>query len=121
VSQLVRNFYLTFNTSAPTPYRLLFTILRETGMRAGEVLDLRWGDVILDAWREALRVREAKNGLKRTVVLGPTATPRTVRGSGAARRALGHLAAGHDVLFISNRGMRVSYVPRTTSGRSSAE
>ncbi len=26
-----------------TPYGLIFTLLRETGMRAGEVLDLRWG------------------------------------------------------------------------------
>jgi site-specific recombinase XerD len=28
--------------SAQPPYRLLFTLLRETGMRAGEVLELRW-------------------------------------------------------------------------------
>ena len=49
----------------------------ETGMRAGEVLDLRWGDVTLDPGREALRIREAKNGTERTVILGPTATPRS--------------------------------------------
>lgn len=66
--------------ATPPPYRLIFTILRETGMRAGEALALRWGDVTLDAGREALRVREPKNGAERVVVLGPTATPRTVRG-----------------------------------------
>jgi integrase/recombinase XerD len=96
--------------SAPPPYRLIFTILRETGMRASEVLDLRWGDVVLDAGREALRVREAKNGTERTVILGPTATPRSVRGLRAARRAHGRPApADHEVVFLSNRGTRVSY------------
>ncbi|NTU80675.1 MAG: hypothetical protein HGA45_15080, partial [Chloroflexales bacterium] len=33
--------------AAPQPYRLLFTLLRETGMRAGEVLALTLGDVSL--------------------------------------------------------------------------
>jgi len=78
-------------------------------MRVGEVLYLRWGDVILDAGREALRVREAKNGLERTVIVGPTATPRTLRGLRAARRALGRAPSDHDILFRSNRGTRVSY------------
>jgi integrase len=64
----------------PQPYRLIFLVLHETGMRVGEVLELRWGDVILDAGREALRVREPKNGRERIVMLGPTATPRTLRG-----------------------------------------
>ena len=96
--------------SAPPPYRLIFTLLRETGMRAGEALDLRWGDVTLDPGREALRIREPKNGSERTVILGPTATPRSVRGLRAARRARGRNAPGdHDVVFLSNRGTRVSY------------
>lgn len=96
--------------SAPSPYRLIFTILRETGMRAGEVLDLPWGDVTLDAGREALRIREAKNGAGRMVILGPTATPRSVRGLCAARRARGRtMPADHEVVFLSNRGTRVSY------------
>jgi integrase len=56
--------------TAPQPYRLIFTLLRETGMRVGEVLELRWGDVTLESGREALRVREAKNGVERVVVLG---------------------------------------------------
>lgn len=93
---------------APSPYRLIFTILRETGMRVGEALALRWGDVTLDAGREALRVREPKNGTERVVVLGPTATPRTVRGLRAWRNA--HKAArAHEPLFRSNRGTVVSY------------
>jgi len=64
---------------APRPYRLIFTLLRETGMRAGEALALRRGDVTLDPGREALRVREPKNGSERAVVLGPTATPKALR------------------------------------------
>jgi integrase/recombinase XerD len=91
------------------PYRLIFLLLRETGMRVGEVLELRWGDVILETGREALRVREPKNGVERTVILGPTATPHTLRGLRATRRALGHAPAEYDILFRSNRGTRVSY------------
>lgn len=79
-------------------------------MRAGEVLELRWGDVVLDAGREALQIREAKNGAERTVILGPRATPRSVRGLRAARRPHGRPApADHEVVFLSNRGTRVSY------------
>ncbi len=66
--------------AAPTPYRLIFTILRETGMRVSEVLDLRAGDVLLEPSHEALRVREAKNGIERNVILSPTITPKTLRG-----------------------------------------
>ena len=94
--------------AAPPPYRLLFTILRETGMRAGEVLALRWGDVTLDPGREALRVREPKNHAERVVVLGPAATPRTLRGLRAWRNA--HRGAqAHEPLCRSNRGTPVSY------------
>lgn len=82
---------------APPPYRLIFTLLRETGMRAGEVLALRRGDVTLDAGREALRVREPKNGSERVVVLGPTVTPKALR------------ALPHEILFRSDRGTAVSY------------
>lgn len=91
------------------PYRLIFLLLRETGMRVGEALELRWGDVILDTGREALRIRQPKNGVERTVILGPTATPRAMRGLRAARRSLGHVPAEHDIVFRSNRGTRVSY------------
>jgi integrase len=64
----------------PQPFRLALTILRETGMRAGEVLALNLSDVTLASGREALHVREAKNGTERVVVLGPTATPKSLRG-----------------------------------------
>lgn len=94
--------------AAPPPYRLICTILRETGMRVGEVLALRWGAVALDAGREALRVREPKGGVERTVVLGPVATPRTVRGLRAWRNAH-RTARAHEPLFRSNRGTAVSY------------
>jgi integrase/recombinase XerD len=95
--------------TTPQPYRLIFLLLRETGMRIGEVLELRWADVTLDTGREALRVREPKNGVERAVILGPTATPRALRGLRATRRGLGHRPAGHELLFCSNRGTRLSY------------
>jgi integrase/recombinase XerD len=93
--------------AAPMPFRLMFTLLRETGMRVGEVIELRRGDVMLEAGREALRVREAKNGTERMVILGPTATPRSLRG---LRAHLKQMPKGDmEVLFRSNRGTRVSY------------
>jgi len=94
--------------AAPGDYRLIFTILRETGMRASEVLALRASDVTLDAGREALRVREPKNGLERVVILGPTATPRTLRGLRVWRHAHPE-APPHEPLFRSNRGTILSY------------
>ncbi len=94
--------------TAPQPYRLILIILRETGMRAGEVLGLRHGDVLLDTGREALRVREPKNGTERMVVLGPTATPRALRGLRAYCKPL-RAAAPEEILFRSNRGTAVSY------------
>jgi len=94
--------------AAPPPNRLIFTILSETGMRAGEALALRWADVALDAGREALRVREPKGGAERVVVLGPAATPRTLRALRAWRNA--HKGTQpHEPLFRSNRGTAVSY------------
>jgi site-specific recombinase XerD len=47
--------------------------------------------------------------MERTVVLGPTATPRALRGLRAARRAIGRAPAAYELLFRSNRGTRVSY------------
>ena len=87
----------------------MFTILRETGMRADEVLSLNVGDVTLDAGREGLRVREAKNGYARMVVLTPDHRPRSVRGLRAWLRDLGDHAAPTIPLVRSNRGTRVSY------------
>lgn len=43
--------------AAPQPFRLALTILHETGMRAGEVLALNLGDVLLHPGCEALYTR----------------------------------------------------------------
>jgi integrase/recombinase XerD len=90
------------------PYRLVFTILRETGMRASEVIGLNKGDICLDSGREGLRIRETKNGYERTVILVPDATPRTLRGLRTWLRENQNLS---DLipLFSSNRKSRISY------------
>jgi len=77
-------------------------------MRAGKVLALRVGDVTLDPGREALSVREPKNGSERMVVLGATATPKALRGLRTHLRTL-HGAAPSEILFRSTRGTAVSY------------
>jgi len=92
----------------PQPYRLIFTILRETGMRANEVLGLNKGDVCLDGGREGLRIREAKNGHERTVILDSNATPRALRGLRQWMREQRTLP-DHVPLFSSSRKSRVSY------------
>lgn len=94
--------------AAPQPYRLIFTLLRETGMRVGEVLWLNVGDVTLKPGREGLRVREAKNKSERIVTLGPSSTPKSLRGLRSHCRQLGGLPPTTP-LFSSNRGTRVSY------------
>jgi integrase/recombinase XerD len=93
---------------APQPYRLIFTLLRETGMRVGEALGLNLGDVTLEPGREGLRVREAKNKTERVVTLGPNSTPKSLRGLRAHLRDLAGLPTTTP-LFSSNRGTRVSY------------
>jgi integrase len=92
----------------PQPFRLALTILRETGMRVGEVLALTLGDVALDPGRAALHVRDAKNRSERPVVLGPAATPRSLRGLRALLRERKREPA-YAPLFRSNRGTRLSY------------
>ena len=94
--------------AAPQPFRLALTLLRETGMRAGEVLALTLGDVVLDAGREALHVRDPKNRSERVVVLGPTATPKSLRALRAQLRERKGEPV-HAPLFRSNRGTRLSY------------
>jgi integrase/recombinase XerD len=91
----------------PQPYRLIFTLLRETGMRADEVLSLNVGDVVLDPGREGLRVREAKNNRERVVVLDPDLMKRSLRLLRSWLRDLGSKAALITPLFRSNRGTRV--------------
>lgn len=95
--------------ATPQPYRLIFTILRETGMRVGEVLGLNLGDVMLEAGREGLRVREAKNKSERIVTLGPNSTPKSLRGLRAHLRDRSSELPLTTPLFSSNRGTRVSY------------
>lgn len=94
--------------AAAQPYRLIFTLLRETGMRVGEVLALSFKDVELDPGREGLRVREAKNGQERLVILGADATKKSLRGLRSLLRTL-RGQPGYVPLFRSNRGTRVSY------------
>lgn len=94
--------------SAPQPYRLIFTLLRETGMRVGEVLGLNLGDVTLEPGREGLRIREAKNKIERIVTLGPNSTPKSLRGLRTHLKELEGLPLTTP-LFSSNRGTRVSY------------
>jgi site-specific recombinase XerD len=77
-------------------------------MRVGEVLALTLGDVVLDAGREALHVRDPKNRTERMVVLGPVATPKSLRALRAQlRERKGEPAQAP--LFRSNRGTRLSY------------
>ena len=94
--------------AVPQPFRLALTILRETGMRAGEVLALTLGDVALDAGREARHVRDAKNRSERMVVLGAAATPRSLRGLRALLRERKR-EPSYAPLLRSNRGTRLSY------------
>jgi site-specific recombinase XerD len=94
---------------APQPYRLIFSLLRETGMRVGEALGLNLGDVTLEPGREGLRVREAKNKTERIVTLGPNSTPKSLRGLRTHRKELGSSLPSTTPLFCSNRGTRVSY------------
>jgi len=93
---------------APLPYKLIFMLLRETGMRVGEVLALTVGDVVLDPGRETLRVREPKNQTERMVVLTAASAPRTLRGLRGWLKAV-QPAGPHAPLFRSNQGTRVSY------------
>ncbi len=90
------------------PYRLFFSILRETGMRVGEALSLSIEDVCLDSGREGLRIREPKNARERLCILGPDATPKTLRGLRAWLRDLKGQPS-FTPLFVSNRGTRLSY------------
>jgi integrase/recombinase XerD len=94
---------------SPQPYRLIFTLLRETGMRADEVLSLNVGDVVLDAGREGLRVCEAKNNRDRMVVLDSDRMRRSLRLLRSWVRDLVPHAAPTTPMFRSNRGTRVSY------------
>jgi integrase/recombinase XerD len=79
-------------------------------MRVGEVLALSPGDVNLDPGREGLLVRDPKNRHERLVILGPDATPKTLRGLRTRLRLNERKGVpSHNPLFVSNRGTRLSY------------
>lgn len=94
--------------AAAQPYRLIFTILRETGMRVSEVLALQVGDVSIEPGREGLRICEPKNGTERIAPLGAKATPKSLRGVRAFLKHV-HGQPSYVPLFRSNRGTQVSY------------
>ncbi len=94
--------------AAPQPYRLIFTLLREIGIRTDEVLNLNLGDVILEPGREMLLVRDSKSGNKRMIALTPDAMPRSLRGLRSWVREMEHLPPDTP-LFRSSRGTRASY------------
>lgn len=58
-------------TALPEKRRPLFVVAIYTGLRLGELLDLRWADVDLE--RDRVRVRRSKNGKSRVVPLLPEA------------------------------------------------
>ncbi|MEI7642835.1 MAG: tyrosine-type recombinase/integrase [Chloroflexales bacterium] len=91
------------------PYRLIFTLLREIGVRTDEVLNLNVGDVILEPGCEVLLVQNSKSGSKRMVVLTSDAMPRSLRGLRSWVRDLGTDQSPDDPLFCSSRGNRASY------------
>jgi integrase/recombinase XerD len=95
--------------TAPQPYRLIFTLLREIGMRTDEVLNLNVGDVILEPGREVLLVQDSKSGTKRMVVLTSDVMPRSLRGLRSWMRDLGDDVTPSTPLFRSSRGNRASY------------
>lgn len=95
--------------SCAQPYRLIFTLLREIGVRTDEVLNLNLGDVILESGREVLLVHDSKSGTKRMVVLTPDAMPRSLRGLRGWIRDLDAGLPADTPLFRSSRGNRASY------------
>jgi len=95
--------------TSPQPYRLIFTLLREIGVRTDEVLNLNLSDVILEPGREILLVHDSKSGTKRMVVLTPDAMPRSLRGLRSWLRDIGEGLPADTPLFRSSRGNRASY------------
>lgn len=90
------------------PYRLIFTLLREMGMRVGEVLALNVGDVTLGTGQEGLQVRDPKNRVERVAILGPNSTEKSIRLLRRYRKDGRGFPATHP-LFCSNRTTRLRY------------
>lgn len=95
--------------SSSQPYRLIFILLREIGIRTDEVLNLNVGDVILEPGREVLLVQDSKSGTKRMVVLTPDVMPRSLRGLRSWMREMAEALPPETPLFRSSRGNRASY------------
>jgi integrase/recombinase XerD len=93
---------------APQPFRLIFSILRETGMRVGEVLALDVGDVQLSPGREGLHIHAPKNSHERIAFLGHDFTPKSLRGLRAWLKTQS-VQPPYTPLFCSNRGTRLTY------------
>jgi integrase/recombinase XerD len=108
-SEAERRALDTAIAASPQPYRLIFTLLREIGVRTDEVLNLNVGDVILEPGREVLLVQDSKSGTKRMVVLTPDAMPRSLRGLRGWIRDMGEDLPAETPLFQSSRGNRASY------------
>ena len=91
----------------PESIKPLVTAALHTGMRRGELLALRWGDV--DFFTGALRVREAKSGEGRSVVMNSIvrATLKAVRRE-QIQKARAEAKGGREILspyvFCSNKG-----------------
>lgn len=79
-------------------------LMVETGMRAGEVVSLRLGDVDLAAGLAV--VRRGKGGKGRTAPFGPQ-TARAIDRYQRLRRT--HLLAGTEALWLGDRGKSFSY------------
>ena len=95
--------------TSPQPFRLIFTLARETGQRIGEIIKLNVRDVALITERESLTFRAPKNKHDLVVPLTSNEMPRTLRGLRAWLRDERKHAAPSAALFLSDRGTRVSY------------
>jgi site-specific recombinase XerD len=95
--------------SSTMPYRLIFTLLREAGMRVGEVLALNVGDVCLAPGQEGLHVRDPKNRVERVVILGPNSTEKSMRLLRRHLKEIGPDMPPTHPLFCSNRKTRTRY------------
>ena len=91
----------------PHTYTTLIGLLASTGLRVGEAIRLRVGDVHLQAEPPHLQIVHTKFRKSRLVVLHPTAAEK-MRLYAACRRRL-HYDALSDAFFVSERGDHFRY------------
>jgi integrase/recombinase XerD len=89
----------------PDLWRTLIGLLACTGLRAGEAMRLKIGDVLLEANPPHLRVVETKFRKSRLVPLHAS-TARQLRQYAERRRRLGYHALS-DLFFVSERGKQL--------------